>query len=170
MKRGRKKESKPGVELPIAPMLDMTFQLLAFFIFTYRPTIMEGKLEFQLPASGTFKAQDASMVDPTKPSDVEVNLPSELTVVLKTPKDGDGVGTISQIEVQSREANSVVPTVEALTEYLKRVRQELQNQDDIRIRPDKALKYSFVVEVMDACRKADFNRISFDAPPDLVGN
>ena len=40
----------PGFELPITPMLDMAFQLLAFLIFTFQPqTLTEGKVEFTLP-------------------------------------------------------------------------------------------------------------------------
>jgi biopolymer transport protein ExbD len=32
-------------ELPVTPMLDMSFQLLAFFIFTFRPAPAEGAFE-----------------------------------------------------------------------------------------------------------------------------
>lgn len=36
-------------DLPITPMLDMSFQLLAFFIFTFRPAPTEGQLALALP-------------------------------------------------------------------------------------------------------------------------
>src|SRR5687768_10079620 len=36
-------------DLPITPMLDMTFQLLAFFITTFNPTPPEGHLDLALP-------------------------------------------------------------------------------------------------------------------------
>ena len=36
-------------DLPITPMLDMSFQLMAFFIFTFRPAPTEGQLLLALP-------------------------------------------------------------------------------------------------------------------------
>ena len=44
--RGR---SKHDVELNLAAMLDMAFQLLAFFILTFRPSPVEGELALNLP-------------------------------------------------------------------------------------------------------------------------
>jgi biopolymer transport protein ExbD len=36
-------------DLPITPMLDMSFQLLAFFIMTFKPTPTEGQIAMSLP-------------------------------------------------------------------------------------------------------------------------
>jgi biopolymer transport protein ExbD len=36
-------------DLPITPMLDMSFQLMAFFIFTFRPAPTEGQIAMALP-------------------------------------------------------------------------------------------------------------------------
>ena len=36
-------------DLPITPMLDMSFQLMAFFIFTFRPAPTEGQISMALP-------------------------------------------------------------------------------------------------------------------------
>ena len=35
--------------LPITPMLDMSFQLLSFFILTFHPMPTEGQLSINLP-------------------------------------------------------------------------------------------------------------------------
>ena len=48
------KKHKPGTDfvepdLPITPMLDMSFQLMAFFIFTFRPAPTEGQIAMSLP-------------------------------------------------------------------------------------------------------------------------
>src|SRR5947207_2085199 len=45
-------EAAPEVELPITPMLDMAFQLLTFFLFTYHPSALEGQMELALPVIG----------------------------------------------------------------------------------------------------------------------
>jgi len=48
------KKHKPSTDfvepdLPITPMLDMSFQLMAFFIFTFRPAPTEGQIAMSLP-------------------------------------------------------------------------------------------------------------------------
>ncbi len=45
----RRKKSKGGVELNLAAMLDMAFQLLTFFILTFRPAPVEGQLSLNMP-------------------------------------------------------------------------------------------------------------------------
>lgn len=47
----RKRQSTDFVEpdLPITPMLDMSFQLLAFFIMTFKPAPTEGQIMLTLP-------------------------------------------------------------------------------------------------------------------------
>ena len=44
-------------DLPITPMLDMSFQLLAFFIFTFRPAPTEGQILLALPKDEGAKDQ-----------------------------------------------------------------------------------------------------------------
>src|SRR3954464_13965228 len=48
------KRKRPGTDfvepdLPITPMLDMSFQLLAFFIMTFKPAPTEGQIAMTLP-------------------------------------------------------------------------------------------------------------------------
>ena len=38
------------IALPITPMLDMTFQLLFFFIMNFNPVDIEGQLDAALPS------------------------------------------------------------------------------------------------------------------------
>lgn len=51
MNRRRRHSNVDFVEpdLPITPMLDMSFQLLAFFIMTFKPTPTEGQIAMSLP-------------------------------------------------------------------------------------------------------------------------
>jgi hypothetical protein len=50
--RHRRRQGTDYVEpdLPITPMLDMSFQLLSFFIMTFQPTKTEGQIMVALPA------------------------------------------------------------------------------------------------------------------------
>src|SRR5579885_3128870 len=50
MRKHRKHKAKSDkVELNLAAMLDMAFQLLTFFILTFRPAPVEGQLALHLP-------------------------------------------------------------------------------------------------------------------------
>ena len=49
MSRRRKRRLQSEVELNLAAMLDMAFQLLAFFILTYQPLPIEGQISLRLP-------------------------------------------------------------------------------------------------------------------------
>jgi biopolymer transport protein ExbD len=50
MRRNSRRHRKPSnVDLNLAAMLDMAFQLLAFFILTFRPAPIEGQLTMHLP-------------------------------------------------------------------------------------------------------------------------
>jgi biopolymer transport protein ExbD len=56
-------------DLPITPMLDMSFQLLAFFIMTFKPAPTEGQLMLALPKEegGDSSTSAPSLPDPNKP-------------------------------------------------------------------------------------------------------
>ena len=50
MRRNRRRRRNQGsVEMNLAAMLDMAFQLLSFFILTFRPAPIEGQLSLNLP-------------------------------------------------------------------------------------------------------------------------
>ena len=69
-------------DLPITPMLDMSFQLLAFFITTYNPTPTEGHLDVGLPAEKG--SQSTKLPDPT-----DAELIEDLTVRVESDEKGD---------------------------------------------------------------------------------
>ena len=166
--------------MPIPSFLDLAFHILAFFIFTYNPASMEGQIEMAMPASGEAKAQDQSQADPTRPPEDALDLNSELTVTLSTGGDAP-VGGISSVTVEGADGaqRSVYSSSADITKdlesgmpafqnYLKSKQAGLTNKDAIKIRADSALKYVFVVKLMDACKKAGFKNIGFAPPPDYT--
>jgi biopolymer transport protein ExbD len=48
-RRRKKRRIQNDVTLNLAAMLDMAFQLLAFFIITYQPPALEGDVRLRLP-------------------------------------------------------------------------------------------------------------------------
>lgn len=69
MPRQRMKTDEVEPDLPITPMLDMSFQLLAFFIMTFKPAPTEGQIAMKLP--------------PAEPGGPSQNIPS---LTSETPK------------------------------------------------------------------------------------
>ena len=155
--------------LPITPMLDMAFQLLTFFIFTYHPSALEGHMDLTLPAAGEAKAKKAEQVNATTSSvDQELELPAEISILLKTQQGDSTDGTISQIVVQQPAGDTTVASPEALAKFLEKAHSELQNKDDIKILADSRIKYAYVMQIMDVCTKAKFRNVGFAPPPDLA--
>jgi biopolymer transport protein ExbD len=166
----REKDSGVDVEINrvITPMLDLAFQVLLFFILTYHPSqLEEGQIDLTLPDAAQAQAatpKDASP-DPSLPGDLE--LPSEISVLVKTQHDGSELGGISQISVQERQGAHDEPDPEGLRKYLLSARTGLSNQNDIKIQADKGLKYAYVMQIVDVCNRAGFRNVSFGPPPDL---
>jgi biopolymer transport protein ExbD len=168
-------EGAPEPNIPITPMLDMAFQLLAFFVMTYHPSDLEGQMQLALPANDVKAAHNQQEQDPTvKPEKNPVlDLPSDLTVVVKTQNDGVNNGAISALTVEDTSGPATIHGAgdlgigEALTRYLLKVKDTVSNKSAIRLQADSHLKWDNVVQVMDACRKAGFENISFVPPPDL---
>lgn len=165
----RKAEPGPEVELPITPMLDMAFQLLMFFILTYRPSMLEGHMALSLPSTGDAKAAVPAEVDPktSAPEDTP-ELPAEVTVLIRTQEGAASDGRISQLLVQERQGTKELNNQEDLRKYLQRARTGLTNQTDIKIQADARLKYAAVVEVMDTCMQAGFKNVGFAEPLNLT--
>lgn len=92
---GRKKDHgnkfPPMAEpaIPITPMLDMTFQLLFFFIMTFKPPVgEETEIPFSLPADENKKASAAKPQD-KPPEDAPPKFEADLTITLVANQAGD---------------------------------------------------------------------------------
>jgi len=99
LRRRRRTIRSEGVRLNMAAMLDMAFQLLAFFIATFKPMTIEQQIALKLPPPEKIKS-DEKATKPNESKDVEVLLKS-LRVGLEATPDGD-LGVISFIDDGSR--------------------------------------------------------------------
>ena len=75
----RKIPTAPGVQLGliITPMLDMSFQILAFFIMTYHPSALEGHIPGSLVPPEDFAKKSKDNVE--KPQENLLSVPEDLT-------------------------------------------------------------------------------------------
>jgi biopolymer transport protein ExbD len=168
MLRRPNKNDDPGVVLPITPMLDMAFQLLAFFIFVYHPSDLEGQMDLNLPANKEAAAEVPP--DQPKPADMEDQpiVEADISVVLRTQHDGQRDGEISQILIREGPDEAPVENEDALLKQLTERRSKLTNKEGIKLQGDGRLKWAKIVSIMDVCRKAGFKDVGFAPPPDLV--
>src|SRR5262245_27217512 len=93
------------VTLPITPMLDLTFQLLFFFIINFHPAATtEGQIDLALPAG-----RDAQLGNPQEGIDPPPKdaFPADLTVEVRTQLDGVNDGDISALFVQNAQGGAV---------------------------------------------------------------
>jgi len=180
MSRKRAGDAAPEVNLPITPMLDMAFQLLTFFIFTYHPSGMEGQMEMNLPADDAKAAHQQKDVDPrSKPSKEQMpDLQADLVLNIDSAKDVENKGLISSITIDERSGKTPVsasfqdtpagdrPLLYALYQQLEKRRDTVENKGAIKLQASSDLNWGEIVQVMDACRRAGFNNITFAPPPD----
>jgi biopolymer transport protein ExbD len=177
MARRMKGEAAHGVEVAVTPMLDMTFQLLFFFLLNYHPSALEGQMNMALPSDKQEAKADKLENVTTGSDEKDDTLPADLTVQIKTQNSNDASeedrGKISQLILVGRDGPKEVPTsptgdeLGPLLKELQAAREggNLTNKEDIKIQADSRLRWTYVVKVMDVCTKAGF-KPGFAAPPD----
>ena len=173
-----------GVNLSyiITPFLDMSFQLLAFFIMTYHPSALEGHIDGKL-VPPTDIATKAKMPVPMNdlPPDSDPDSAETLLVKIKAVGKGqtDGNrhdGEPSQILLKQPQDAQPLPISDAtdatLADGLKKLdvvlRQILKQpgavKSNIKIDGDGDLRHMYVMQVYDVCKLAGYQNISFVAP------
>jgi biopolymer transport protein ExbD len=159
-------ENGSRVTLPITPMLDMTFQLLFFFITSFNPADQEGQVDMALPSNET----RAGRLNPPNGGEAP-EFPSDFTVKVRTRIDGVNDGDISDLSVRNIEGKEEPIRNGSLTElrdYLAKKREEMTNKDNIKVQGDSKLKVKSLMKVMDVCRQVGFKNVSM-VPPEGFG-
>ena len=155
----RKEEAGVEVTLPITPMLDMSFQLLSFFVVTFRPPSQEGQLSVDLPK-----------LDAGNPTDITNDtIKDEYTITV----NGDTEIRSLSLKGQTITDKPVADTG-SLFQQLKTIA-DAKGKDagtlvSITIEADDKLIYSKLIEVMDVCKKAGFESMSMKPNRARAGN
>ena len=165
----RKIPSDGKITLPITPMLDMTFQLLFFFIMNFNPADLEGQMDMSLP-SEEIKANKNDKPDPTvaPPKTPDPEFPSDLTVQVRTQNAEGSEGGISAIFVKGIDGKEdPVNGLDGLMKYLEDKRATVTHKEAIKIRGDNKLRIKHLMKVMDTCKEAGYTNTSLVPPEDL---
>ena len=130
--RGKYKPDPVGFQL--APMIDVVFLLLCFFVTSQIFTQWEAEIDVTLPTASK--------------ATIEPRLPGE--IILNVLKDGTTI-------VNGRRLNDV-----ELGDLMNRLVQLFPGQP-VLLRADRQTPYEHVIRVLDLCRRADIWNISFAA-------
>lgn len=166
-RRHRKHRDQGSVEMNLAAMLDMAFQLLTFFILTFRPAPIEGQLAVHLPPPVPTTKVEAAAVEPNKLG-TEVQL-DEQTLHLQVTAGPSG--DVKNVTLE-KSATIDGPMDPSTVQMLERKLQSIFGLQDIpfdrvQIAVDGELRYGELMKIVDVCshqKRADgelVRKISF---------
>jgi biopolymer transport protein ExbD len=152
-KRTRKEEIPVDVTLPITPMLDMSFQLLSFFIITFHPMPTEGQLSVNLPK---VDAADKPQEDPILPDEKK----DEYTVTLIASSAGE-LASIS-MKGPTGEMGNIRNTADLFDQLKKIPKPPGRGAEGVSITLEASndLTYARLIEVMDLAKKAGYDSVN----------
>ncbi|MSR30768.1 MAG: biopolymer transporter ExbD [Gemmataceae bacterium] len=165
MSKKIKGEPSPEIVLPITPMLDMAFQLLTFFIFTYNPSGLEGQFDLNLPSETEAQAKELTKPPPPPDADTPPKIEADVTVVVEAVTDEVNKGEIAKIHIKQNSGTQIVGDLKELFEKMKLANDTATEKEVVKIQPYGKLKWANVVQVADTCRRAGFKNVSFVEPP-----
>ncbi|MEK6261831.1 MAG: biopolymer transporter ExbD [Planctomycetota bacterium] len=120
MRRKRRHRRDQGsVEMNLAAMLDMAFQLLTFFILTFRPAPVEGQLSLNLPPPITVAKAEAQANENAGNEMAEVGLETLHLQVMANDRGGVKQVILEASPVVTGEMNEA--NIQRLDRELRRI-------------------------------------------------
>ena len=146
-RRRRKKGGMPQeVELNLAAMLDMAFQLLAFFILTFRPSPVEGQISLRLPPPQGLMGGTTQAGEDTSSEEIPKGLNTFVLSIFARPD-----GSLDNMMVGQ---DTPVPNLTKLNRELSLVfADESTPFDQILLQVSSDLRYEELMKVIDVCTR-----------------
>ncbi len=146
------------VAFPVAPMLDMAFQLLAFFILTFKSPSAETHIDLELPATPAAlpaKAEGRAVIRSRHRADTD--LENDLLVRAVA----DDLGDLKSLRLGEAD----VPDLPSLGRRLRRYTELLQGRPlRVRIVADDRLRYEPAAQLIATCSSAKVASIRLSPP------
>jgi biopolymer transport protein ExbD len=146
------------VAFPVAPMLDMAFQLLAFFILTFKPPSDETHVDLDLPATpAALPAKAEGRAQSRYARKVDIDLENDLLI----RAEADDLGDLKALRL----GDATVPDLRTLGRRLRRYTQLLEGRSlRVRLIADDRLRYEPAAQLISTCSAAGVATIRL-APP-----
>ena len=137
-------------DLPITPMLDMSFQLMAFFMFTFRPT----------PSEGQFAISNRAGAKDPDPFQFNNDAPARFAVRAEAKN-----GAISHLTLRDLDSTEVPKDLDAdlagLKSSLKSAYDGAKGKPPkLTLEVDAGLSHANVVQLIDVAVAAGFTNIA----------
>jgi biopolymer transport protein ExbD len=170
----QKKKSRPQAkcELNLAAMLDMAFQLLTFFILTFKPHEMERVCDLVMPPPRPVTTAPGSRPTPA-PHLQPIVYPGVDTLLISVVPSTRGDGVLGSISVGD------VSLGTNLADFDKRLRFALTDEaspfEQVIIRVGSGLNYEHLMSVLTICKQQklkngdSLTKVSFVELPDGSG-
>jgi biopolymer transport protein ExbD len=166
----RRRSYRPGppdeVAFPVTPMLDMAFQLLAFFIITFKPPTSETHLDLDLPATPVaLPSASSGNAQPISARNVDTDLENDLLV----RAEADDLGDLKTLKL----GEARVSDLSTLGKRLRLYTQLLEGKPlRVRLVADDKLRYEPAARIIATCSAAGVSAIRLTPPgavPSLPG-
>ncbi len=163
-RRRRRTATLEEVVFPVTPMLDMAFQLLAFFILTFRAPSRESRLDLYLPvAPATIERRraDLPIESNATPASKEPEIGEQFESDLVVRAESDDLGGLRSIRL----GGGPIANVDLLQERLTRYREILADRPlRVLFIADDALVYDQAAKIIGAFSQAGVSSIRLADP------
>lgn len=169
-RRRKRKAGTEAVELNLAAMLDMAFQLLTFFILTFRPSPVEGQVSLHLPPPQpvtNVQSAQAAGADTTNLNPV-TGLNSLVISAFSTPN-----GSLATMAI----GEGRIDNVGMLDSRLRTILSEPGSPfDQVIIQVGSSLRYEELMKIIDVCTRqllpsgSKLTKLSFVELPEQPAN
>jgi len=146
--RRKKRHIEGDVELNMAAMLDMAFQLLAFFILTYSPAKVEGCIAIRMPPPAPVTRPDSSSGGAQNPNDATALAG---VVALQITVTSNKEGGISGIRVGEHRPVTDLQDFEQKLRSIMKVSDIPFDQVLLKVSPK--LEYENVLKIIEICAR-----------------
>src|SRR5689334_11646917 len=143
----------------VTPMLDMAFQILAFFVFTYSPSAVEGQFPIAL-AQGEQGGDAPSKPDEKVATEEVTELKPTLFVEARAKEKGK-LGSlrirtpsgVTPITAAANAEDSTQALLVGLTNKLIELKAQNPTEDRITIEGTPSLHWDEMMKIIDTCRR-----------------
>ena len=145
--RKKRARPKPRMQPPLTPMIDVTFQLLLFFLLAMQFRVAEGQIPGTLPQKGKTEATPSpDIIEPVFIKMRPVQLPDR------------SIGCLFEMSG----VDATIQTPEELYNYLAGRKEKLGTDEvPVVIHPREDVPWRYVLEAFNAAIKAKLKNIGF---------